>query len=64
MAKHELNRRSERTDSQRQVDDSNASPMPRDPIEPDAMNPVQAPPADTEPEPKERPDLDWAEHED
>jgi len=37
---------------------------PRDPIEPDPMNPLQSPPADTDTKPAERPDLDWAEHED
>ena len=37
------------------------SPPPHDPIEPDPMNPVQAPP---DSKPAERPDLDWAEHED
>jgi hypothetical protein len=36
---------------------------PHDPIEPDPMNPVVAPP-DSKPMPSERPDLDWAEHED
>lgn len=36
---------------------------PRDPIEPDPMNP-ELPPPDTKPERAERPDLDWAEHED
>lgn len=37
---------------------------PRDPIESDPRNPEPAPPPDTEPERAERPDLDWAEHED
>jgi hypothetical protein len=46
-----------------QPEHSNVSPTPRDPIEPDPMNPVPVP-ADTEPKSTERPDLDWAEHED
>jgi hypothetical protein len=51
----------------RQPPDDKPDPLPtppRDPIEPDPMNPLPVPPRDTEPEPAERPDLDWAEHED
>ena len=36
---------------------------PRDPIEPDPMNPISVRPQ-TEPKISERPDLDWTEHED
>ncbi len=36
---------------------------PHDPIEPDPMNPTPVSPH-TEPKRSERPDLDWAEHED
>jgi hypothetical protein len=40
-------------------------PRPHDPIEPDPPNPKPGlPRPDTEPRPTERPDLDWAEHED
>jgi hypothetical protein len=39
-------------------------PPPHDPIEPDPMDPVPVPPTDGEQKPPERPDLDWAEHED
>jgi hypothetical protein len=63
MAKYEL--KNERSDPRRSGDNVVPQPMPpRDPIEPDPMNPVQSPPADTDPKPVERPDLDWAEHED
>ena len=37
--------------------------LPHDPIEPDPINPEPVPP-NTEPKISERPDLDWAEHED
>jgi hypothetical protein len=37
---------------------------PRYPIEPDPMNPAPTLPADIEPKPSDRPDLDWTEHED
>jgi hypothetical protein len=33
-------------------------------FEPDPMNPSQPSPADIEPKPAQRPDLDWIEHED
>jgi len=62
MAKRGLKKRKEKTDL-RQPDDSAPMPPPRDPIEPDPMNPAQIPSADTEPK-SDRPDLDWAEHED
>ena len=39
-------------------------PPPHDPIEPDPMNPVPVPPPDPEQRPADRPNLDWAEHED
>jgi len=64
MSKHDSKVRKERTDSGKQTDHSNVSPTLKDPIEPDPMNPVQAPPADIESKSAERPDLDWAEHED
>ena len=65
MTKHELKTRNDKIEPEGRTDNSNDSPMPRDPIEPDPMNPVQVPaPADTEPKSTERPDLDWAEHED
>ena len=35
-----------------------------DTVESDPLNPVPAQSTDTEPRPAERPDLDWAEHED
>jgi hypothetical protein len=50
----------------RQSDDK-AKPPPtphRDPIEPDPTNPKPEAPQDSESKPEERPDLDWAEHED
>lgn len=63
MAKHELKKGNERSDPRRSGDNVDLPAMPpRDPIEPDPVNP--GPPADTEPKPAERPDLDWAEHED
>jgi hypothetical protein len=64
MAKRELKKRNEKTDLRRPDDSAEPSPkQPRDPIEPDPMNPRQVPSVDTEPKP-DRPDLDWAEHED
>lgn len=63
VAKHKMKTRNDKITSEEQREHSNVSPTPRDPIEPDPMNPVQVP-ADTEPRPTERPDLDWAEHED
>jgi hypothetical protein len=63
MTKHELKTRNDKVDSEEQPDHSNVSPAPRDPIEPDPLNPVEAP-GDTESKSTERPDLDWAEHED
>jgi hypothetical protein len=61
MTKYEVKKGNERRDP---GDDVDLPPMPpRDPIEPDPMNPVQSPPADTDPKPGERPDLDLAEHE-
>jgi hypothetical protein len=65
MAKREGKKGNERSDPRPSDDNADLPPMPpRDPIEPDPMNPVQAPPADTEPKPMKRPDLDWSEHED
>jgi len=63
MPKHELKKEDERGDPRRSGDnvDLPATP-PRDPIEPDPMHP--RPPTDTDPKRAERPDLDWAEHED
>jgi hypothetical protein len=58
-----MNKHNDKIDSEEQPDHSNVSPTSRDPIEPDPMNPVEVP-ADTEPKSTERPDLDWAEHED
>ncbi len=37
---------------------------PNETVERDPMNPVPAQPPAAEPRPAERPDLDWAEHED
>jgi hypothetical protein len=48
----------------RRPDNDEVPTPPRDPIEPDPMNPVPQPPLDVEPERGQRPDLDWAEHED
>lgn len=56
-------KRDKRIDPNQPDDRSEIPPRSqRDPIEPDPQNP--APPPDTEPEREERPDLDWAEHED
>jgi hypothetical protein len=63
MTKHKLKTRNDKIDSEEQPDHPNVSPTPRDPIEPDPMNPAQVP-TDAEPRSTERPDLDWAEHED
>lgn len=52
----------EKTDPNRPDESEIPLSSPRDPIEPDPMNP--APPPDAEPAREERPDLDWAEHED
>jgi hypothetical protein len=60
MTKYEVKKGNEGTDPGDDIDFP-AMP-PRDPIEPDPMNPM--PPADTDLKPAERPDLDWAEHED
>ena len=57
MEKHELQNRNKQSDEVPPT-------APRDPIEPDPMNPAEQPSADAEPERRERPDLDWAEHED
>lgn len=57
MEKHELRKGNEQSDEVPPT-------SPRDPIEPDPMNPVERPSADAEPERAKRPDLDWAEHED
>ena len=63
MAKREL-KNNKKTDRRRPDDRADLSPNPpRDPNEPDPMNPRQVPSVDTEPKP-DRPDLDWAEHED
>ena len=57
--------RNEKIGPNQPADKSDVPPkLPRDPIEPDPMNPEPAPPPDTESEHVERPDLDWAEHED
>jgi hypothetical protein len=64
MVKHELKKDNAAGDLPRSGDNVALPPIPpRDPIEPDPMNPVQSPPADTDLRP-ERPDLDWTEHED
>jgi hypothetical protein len=56
--------RTKKNDPRQPSDKDDLPPIPRrDPIEPDPMNPVPTP-ADAEPSPAERPDLDWAEHED
>lgn len=63
MARHELKKGDEESDPPRSGDNVDLPAMPpRDPIEPDPINPVT--PTDTNPKPAERPDLDWAEHED
>ena len=63
MTKDESKKNNEVNDPRRLGEDVDRSSMPaRDPIEPDPMNPVS--PADTEPNPVKRPDLDWSEHED
>ena len=63
MAKRELKKHNEKTDLRQPDDSAQPSPkQPRDPIEPDPMNFVLVPP-DTQPK-SDRPDLDWAEHED
>ena len=65
MAKREVKKGNERSDSRRSDDNADLPPMaPRDPIELDPMNPVQVPPDDVEPKPVKRPDMPWAEHED
>jgi hypothetical protein len=38
--------------------------LPNGPIESDPMNPLPEAPPDSESKPADRPDLDWAEHED
>jgi hypothetical protein len=53
-----------RNDPHGRADHADLPLMPRNPIELDPMNPVKVPPPDTEAKPAERPDLDWAEHED
>jgi hypothetical protein len=63
MAKQELKKGNERDDPRRLSKNVDLPSMPpQDPIEPDPMNPRT--PAETDPKPAERPDLDWAEHED
>lgn len=57
--------RNEKIDPRWPGDKADLPPTPpHDPIETDPMNPVPVPPADTEPRSPERPDLEWAEHED
>jgi hypothetical protein len=58
MKKQKLQERDDESDN-----DEVTTP-PRDPIEPDPMNPVRELTRDAEPEHGPRPDLDWAEHED
>ena len=60
--KHESKKRDLGSESARPANNEVSPNTSRDPIEPDPMNPVQQPP--TVPECGERPDLDWAEHED
>ena len=56
--------RNEKIDPRPPGDKADLPPTPpHDPIEPDPMNPVPAPP-DAEPRTAERPDLGWVEHED
>jgi hypothetical protein len=62
MTKDESKKNNEVNDPRRLGDVDRSSMPTRDPIEPDPMNPVS--PADTEPNPVKRPDLDWSEHED
>ncbi|HEV8431047.1 MAG TPA: hypothetical protein VGQ41_24300 [Pyrinomonadaceae bacterium] len=63
MAKHELKKEDERRDPHRLGDNVDLPAMPPpEPIESDPMHPK--PPADADPKRAERPDLDWAEHED
>ena len=60
MEKHELRKGDEQSESGPIAEaDELPSTSPPDPIEPDPMNPV-----DADPQLGERPDLDWAEHED
>jgi hypothetical protein len=63
MTKYEVKKGNKGSDPGDDVVELPAMP-PRDPIEPAPMSPVQSPLADTYPKPAERPDLDWAEHED
>jgi hypothetical protein len=63
MTQDESKKNNEVRDPRRLSEDSDHFSTPaRDPIEPDPMNPVS--PAETEPNPVTRPDLDWSEHED
>jgi len=63
MTTDELKKGNKADDPRRLGEDVDRSSMPpRDPIEPDPMNPLS--PADSEQESAKRPDLDWAEHED
>lgn len=65
MMKHEAKKDNAASDLPRSGDNVALPPIPpREPIEPDPMNPVPSPPADTDPKSTQRPDLDWAEHED
>jgi len=57
--------RNKKIDPQPPGDNADLPPRPQhDPIEPDPANPVSEQPPDAKPTPAERPDLDWAEHED
>jgi hypothetical protein len=62
MNYYELKKANEENDPRRLDDDVDLAPVPpRDPIEPDPMNPA---PVDADPKPPRRPDLTWTEHED
>ena len=57
--------RTEKIDPSQSNDKSDIPPeSPRNPIERDSTNAEPAPGLDSDPEHAERPDLDWAEHED
>lgn len=65
MEQDDLKKDDQRTGPPRSDKNANLTPVPaRDLIEPDPKNPLEVPPADIEPGPLKRPDLDWAEHED
>jgi hypothetical protein len=65
MENHELPKGNEQSESGPLAETDEVPPTSqRDPFEPDPVNPAERSSADAGPQRGERPDLEWAEHED